>query len=704
MPLGEISALHLLAHSHRVQTRYRDASGQWQQAQPEALLAVLRALGAPLHQGTAAGVGEALRARRNARWERMVEPVVVAWSGSPAGIQLRAAGGGSGWLDCSLRLENGGASSWRLRWEDLPLTRLAHIEGSRFEVRTLGLPPGLPNGYHRLRLQTAGAAAESLVIAAPPRAWFPDASEERTSWGVFLPLYALRREGGWGAGDLGALQRLVEWTAALGGSAVGTLPLTAAFLDEPFEPSPYAPASRLFWNELFLDIESIPELAGCPAAQTMVASPAFQAERSRLEREPLVDYAAAMALKRRVLEPLSVAMTAAGGARRTAFDAYRRATPNLEEYAHFRAATEQQKKPWPDWPEPQRQGRLTPGDGAAAARRYHEYVQWLVHEQLVAVASAARDRAVQLYLDLPLGVHYNSYDVWKERESFALDAAGGAPPDALFAGGQDWGFPPLDPERSRASGHRYYAAALQNYMRHAHILRIDHVMGMHRLYWVPHGFSAKEGVYVHYPANELYAIVCLESHRNQCWVIGENLGTVPSYVNDSMRERGLRAMYVGQFALTGNAAEPLAPPAAGCLASMNTHDTPSFAGFSAGRDFEDRIGLGLLDAAGAEAEKAGRRAAIDALIAYFRRQGWLSATTSSPEEIVAACLKYLGRSQAELVLVNLEDLWGETESQNVPGTWRERPNWRRKARLSLEEFSRSPQVVKALHGVRPPSG
>ncbi|MSQ26836.1 MAG: hypothetical protein EXR51_01690 [Dehalococcoidia bacterium] len=351
-----------------------------------------------------------------------------------------------------------------------------------------------------------------------------------------------------------------------------------------------------------------------------------------------------------------------------------------------------------------RSGRLPREDGAAAARHYHEYVQWLCHEQLSGVEELASDRGVQLYLDLPLGVHYNSYDVWRERECFALDAAGGAPPDALFAGGQDWGFPPLHPEQSRSQGHRYYIGALRNYMRYAHILRVEHVMGMHRLYWVPNGFSAKQGVHVHYPAGELYAILCLESHRNRCWVIGENLGTVPSYVNVALQTRGLHSMYVGPFSLTGDPAQPLAPPPDGSLAGMNTHDTPTFAGYSAGRDIEDLIDLGLLDRTEAEHQMEWRWEALDTLAGYCRRQGWIGQGSPAPEELLAACLKYLGRSQAEMVLVNLEDLWGETDPQNVPGTWRERPNWRRRARLTLEEFTASPEVRDTLRGIIPSGG
>lgn len=331
-------------------------------------------------------------------------------------------------------------------------------------------------------------------------------------------------------------------------------------------------------------------------------------------------------------------------------------------------------------------------------------MQWLCHEQLSGVEELASDRGVQLYLDLPLGVHYNSYDVWRERECFALDAAGGAPPDALFAGGQDWGFPPLHPEQSRSQGHRYYIGALRNYMRYAHILRVEHVMGMHRLYWVPNGFSAKQGVHVHYPAGELYAILCLESHRNRCWVIGENLGTVPSYVNVALQTRGLHSMYVGPFSLTGDPAQPLAPPPDGSLAGMNTHDTPTFAGYSAGRDIEDLIDLGLLDRTEAEHQMEWRWEALDTLAGYCRRQGWIGQGSPAPEELLAACLKYLGRSQAEMVLVNLEDLWGETDPQNVPGTWRERPNWRRRARLTLEEFTASPEVRDTLRGIIPSGG
>lgn len=686
--------LERLAAAHGVQTRYRDAAGTLRTASPAALTATLRALGAPLDGES--GVAEALRARQAERRRSVIDPVVVAWSGAPAPALLRLPAATTGLVELTVMAEGGETRRWRVETGALRVLAGLELDGERVTVRVLPLPQGMVEGYHRLLVAGAGWDAEARLIVAPPRAWSPPDATGGPAWGVFLPLYALRTGRGWGVGDLSDLGRLALWAGGLGAGAVGTLPLTAAFLDRPFEPSPYAPASRLFWNELFLDVAALPGLATCDAAQAALGRAAFRRAGERLENARLVDYAAAARHKRQVVEPLARAHFAAapdGGAELRAFLA---ANPAAADYARFRAAIERRGDSWPSWPAPLRDGELGDGDYAPGPYHYHLYVQWQLRRQLETLARSTAARRVQLYLDLPLGVHHDSFDVWRERNSFALGASGGAPPDALFAGGQDWGFPPLHPERSRATGHRYFIAAVRNYMRHAHILRVDHVMGLHRLYWVPAGFSAREGVYVRYPAPDLYAVLCLESHRNRCRLVGENLGTVPPHVNAALARRNFHPMYVAQFALTGRATAPLEAPPPGSLASMNTHDTPTFAGFTKGTDLAELVDLGLLDGEAASARAAGRRQALAALAAYCRRRGWVPQRRPAPPVLLAGALRLLARSRAALVLINLEDLWGATGPQNVPGTWSERPNWRRRARLSLGEFGTLPQIVATL--------
>ena len=693
-PQLELDLLRRLAHAYRVQTGYHNIAGQWQEATPEALLHVLRALGAEL--ASPAGAADALRARSAALWECLVQPVTVLWDGAPAKVQLRVPEHRSQQQGaCTLLLENGEREQWALDLTALVTLRTMEVEGQSYHSKRLVLPRQLPWGYHRLLIELPGQSAETLLIVAPAQAWSPP---ERSEWGLFMPLYALRSSQDWGVGDLSALNALITWAGARGANVVGTLPLSASFLREPFEPSPYAPASRLFWNELFLDITSVPELQHSQTGQTLMTSAATVREAERLRSMPLVDYQQVAALKRSVLEELAHTFLSQPSQWRSQFRRYLEQHPTLQDYARFRATEEREAGPWLAWPERQRGGTLHASDFDDTSYQYHLYVQWLAAQQIDELAATAQQAEVQLYFDLPLGVHYNSYDVWRERGAFELSVAGGAPPDDFFTGGQNWGFPPYHPTSDRAQGYRYYRAVVRNYLQHAGILRIDHVMGLHRLFWIPSGMSPQDGVYVRYPAEELYAILLLESHRYQTRLIGENLGTVPPYVNAALQRHNIGAMYVGQFSLTGNPQQGLAEPLDNSLASMNTHDTPTFAGFWRGKDTEDRVAMGLLEPSGAMEVHTARQLRLNALTAFLRAQGWLK-DDDGPAETLAGCLRFLAASPAHTVLINLEDLWLEELPQNVPGTSRERPNWQRRARLSLEEFTEREDFQELLNEI-----
>jgi 4-alpha-glucanotransferase len=330
------------------------------------------------------------------------------------------------------------------------------------------------------------------------------------------------------------------------------------------------------------------------------------------------------------------------------------------------------------------------------AKDYHAYVQWLAEEQMSRVAKRARHNGVGLYLDLPLGVHQDGYDVWRQQECFALDAAGGAPPDPVFTKGQDWGFAPLHPSRLREHHHRYFIEVLRHHLRHARMLRIDHVMGLHRLYWVPRGLPATHGAYVSYPSEELHAILNLESHRHEAVIIGENLGTVPPAVNTAMKRHGMRPMYVVQYELRPRKDRPLGAVPSGALASINTHDMPPWKAFWDGLDIEDRIDLGLLDDEQAREERKVRHRLRKALVAFLRKGSTEGPREADAASVLRACLRRLGRSAAGSLLVTLEDLWLETEPQNTPGTSTERINWRRRIRHSLEALRRLPDVPAVL--------
>jgi len=285
-----------------------------------------------------------------------------------------------------------------------------------------------------------------------------------------------------------------------------------------------------------------------------------------------------------------------------------------------------------------------------------------------------------MYLDLPLGLHGAGYDTWRNPDLYVRGIAGGAPPDPVFTKGQNWGFPPMNPEELRRSRYQYVIAFLQNHLRYARLLRFDHVMGLHRLFWIPDGLTGDKGVYVEYPADELWAILSVESHRHRAGIVGENLGTVPPEVNAAMQKHDIRQMYVVQYEIMGDPDNPkLPPPPEKCVASLNTHDMPPYRAFLDGLDIDDRVKLGLIDEKIARKERRQR--------AKMRR-----VLKGTP-------LSFLSQSMANIVLANLEDLWEETLPQNVPATSTERPNWRRRARLSLEQIRRLAGIAEVLSHV-----
>lgn len=691
---GRVPGLTQLARLHGVQPYYYDAARQRRAASPDALLALLRALGAPVER--AADVRGALERRREESWTTPAEPVHLAWDGRPLPLELRLpAARADARARCTLTLEDGDARVWSARLGELEVE--AEHQG-RYVAKRLPLPSPLPPGYHRLRVEGLGDPAETLIVAAPRRAFGPHARE----WGAFLPLYALRSRRSPALGDLGDLRELAAWIGSLGGSAVATLPLFAAFLDadvRPFEPSPYAPATRLFWNELYLDLERAPGLADAPAAQELLGSAAYRRALRREARRELVDYRELAALRRPILAALAAAFPAA----EPAFRRFRERRPRLEEYARFRAAMRRQGTSWREWSARLRDGRIRPGDVDPADVRYHEYAQFALDEQLGELAQAgggneAETRPATLYLDIPLGVHRDGYDVWANRDLFPDGISAGAPPDALFGGGQDWGFPPLHPETLRRTGYRYFVDSLRTVMPFAGTLRFDHVMSLHRLYWIPEGFGAREGTYVRYPADELYAILALESHRHRTRIVGEDLGTVPQEVRAQMGRHHIARMYVLQYEATPAETPPVHAVVPDSVASLNTHDMPPFRGFWEGADIGDRLELGLIDDAGAREERRARAALCEKLASFLTAQGWLAGPADEPA-VLHAALAYLGAGDDWLTLAGLADLWGEDRPQNVPGTGEERPNWRRRARLSLEEMKRDPAVGGILRTI-----
>jgi 4-alpha-glucanotransferase len=601
------------------------------------------------------------------RWEKTNSRIAVRL---PAKEIARAA--------LRLRLEDGDE-------ESIPIRDLAQngvSDANREKIAELMLDvPELPTGYHTLAVESSSGIEECLLICAPKKVF----ARNQRQWGGFMPLYAAHSEKSWGAGNFTDWRELCKWMGSLGAGVMGTLPVMAALLEHPVcEPSPYSPASRLFWNEFFIDITAAPEFRASREAQKMAGSAIFLRTLDRFRSSEYIDYKEQWKLRRQVLETMARSFFAAPTERYVAFRAYLKARPDVEEYAQFRAACDAKKRSWHTWESDPKAGNLGKGDFSQEVKSFYLFIQWLAQEQMDAVLSACRESGVKFYLDLPLGVNPDGFDAWRYKDFFAPRVNAGAPPDSFFTKGQDWGFAPLHPQRTRELRYKYVIDYLRFQMRHTGLLRIDHVMGLHRLWWVPHGHPASAGAYVSYPAEELYAIISVESHRHQTTLVGENLGTVPPEVNKSMDRHGLRRMYVLQYEQQTKGPLPAAPSQV--VASLNTHDMPSFAAHWKGTDIDDRADLDLIPFRELAKEKRNRDALRKNLIAFLRKKKFLDTTRPTAAQVVDATLHFLAKSPAETVLVSLEDLWEEERSQNVPGTCTERPNWRRKSALTIENL------------------
>ncbi|MEA2592728.1 MAG: 4-alpha-glucanotransferase [Actinomycetota bacterium] len=682
-------------------TSYVDVENRRIRASRESLLSVLEALGAPISPDASSPreIGLALRARQRDLWRRTVEPVVVAWDGRLTTLRVRLpAGAAAGSLGGRLELEDGAVDTFRVDLDGAmgPAVRQrAEVDGNQYVSLDLRLGQRVPPGYHRLSVSAGRRRGEAVVIAAPRKA--AEGPEAPRLWGAFAPLYALHSAHSLGIGDFRDLGDLQDWIGEEGGHFVATLPLFATFLDHPFEPSPYSPVTRRFWNDVFIDVASLPELETSAAAREALA----EAAPGLLEagQEPLVDYHAVAAAKRSVLAAAAGSLISGGGTRREELERFAAADPALDDYAAFRAFGEAFRGPWQEWPDEARAGRLAPSGVPEDARNYHRYVQFVASGQL----AAARRSGAGLMLDLPLGVHPAGYDVWRERGAFLPRCTAGAPPDPMNAKGQDWGNPPLHPEGIRAGGYGYVIDSVRRLMARSGVLRIDHVMGLHRLFVIPPGHDASEGVYIRYRAEENYAVLCLESQRSDTMVVGEDLGTVPAECRRAMRAHRVYGCHVARWGIREDGLEPPPPTT---VASIGTHDMPPFAAWWRGLDITERLELGLITEEHAARDTAERERDRKLLVRALVRQGLLTAPLPGvdPEaEVLTAWLAFLARSDARAVLVFLEELWGETHSQNIPGTVNEHPNWRRRIPYPLEAIRSMPEVVgrlKLVHDLR----
>jgi (1->4)-alpha-D-glucan 1-alpha-D-glucosylmutase len=697
---AERADLRLLCRRHGIGTEYFDIWGRRREVPERGLRALLRAMAVPA--ADAADVRAGLRAAdaADAQAARRPLPPVVAFFDDvrPWVLPLAAATP---------------AAHWRLVEEGGRCHEGALAGG---EVK---LPADLALGYHRLELLAApgapalcGPGHAAQLLAAPRRCYLPPPlAAGARAWGPALQLYALRSGRNWGIGDFTDLKALVERCGRAGAAMVGLNPLHALFPDHPSHASPYSPSSRQFGNPLYLDVEAVAEFETARAVRSRVAGPEFQARLRDLRAAELVDYPGVAAAKREVLDALYEEFRVChleapeASPRARAFRQFQqRGGAALRRHALFEALQERHRGldasvyGWTDWPPADRDPGAPEVAAFLAANlarvEFFEYLQWQFEEQLAAVARAASDAglAIGLYADLAVSIDRGGADAWSGRDLYALEAGAGCPPDDFNLKGQDWGLLPLLPEPLRACAYAPFVATLRANMRHAGALRIDHVMGLSRLFWVPRGDLPEAGAYVDYPFEHLLAIVALESHRQACMIVGEDLGTVPDEVRRAMDRGGLLSYRVLYFSRRDDGAF-LAPAEfpREALVTATTHDLATLAGYWEGRDIERRRALQLFPDAPAEARFAAEREHDrPRLVEALRREGLLpdGADAAAPMDsaLAGAVQSYLARSPARLLSVQLEDIFGCRDQVNLPGTVDEYPNWRRKLPLALEEW------------------
>lgn len=652
-------------------------------------MAVLRALGCQIEREEDSP--DALRRRQLEVLRDRTPPALVAWDGvaPPLPLQLEEREGAPR-IEIRIELDGGGERSIVCDLAELEIVHREHAADQVFLRRHAALGEDLPLGCHKLTVVINERSSNTTIISAPSRAFRPRV--EKREWGIFLPLYAAHDRDGHALGHFSHLDQLGSWAAMLGARVVSTLPLNAMFLEDPCIPSPYSPISRMFWSELYIDVAAAGRSAGW-------SSDGGGPSRSTQATPALIHYDAEMRDRRQTLERISEHAWSHDSTHKALREQVS-LDPELDLFARFRTCVEGHGVDWRSWrgDAMDAASKGTPVDNGSW--RYHVFCQVEARRQLGIVRDKLAENDVSLYLDLPLGAHPDGFDAWRRREIFARGASVGAPPDALFSEGQNWGFAPVDPRQSRLTGHRYFQDSLRAPLEFARVLRIDHAPALHRLYWIPEGAEATEGVYVHYAADEHYAMLNLESHRAGAHIIGEDLGAVPRYVTESLQTRGATTMCVAQLELDSDKAPELldATPAE-ALACVNTHDTPTFAGFWRAADVEDRKALGLLSVMDLAREREKRAELRERVIKWLGAD--LTARPGAPEvgEVYEAILRRLAASPSLLLLVSLEDLWGETSPQNVPGTSAERPNWRRRSARAIDDIVSDPAIEGLLREI-----
>ena len=656
-----------------LQTGYKAVGGTFVESAHESLISLLGELsGQRFDASVSSGkveswLQERITQAREKHFSRVLEPVQVLWTGEVPAFKIRLPEPAlSKPIEFTIALEGGeslGGSELKPR-----IIRRSVYNATTFVHVSVPLARELPVGYHELSVRYEGGEAKGKLFSAPKKTTAFTKTLPAKQWGMFAPLYGMKSQTDWGIGDLTEMARAQKEIHERGGGFFGTLPLLSSSGEgTEYDPSPYSPVSRLFWNEIFLDVESLVRKTKSPAAEALINKKSFQESLAKVRETKFVDYPAVFSLKKQVLKILSIEFFENGGADTAAFRDFLKRAPLVKTYAEFRSTDTQE-------------------------RDYHIYVQYEMDQNLKLLSDKTKEgSAAGLYLDFPVGVSRAGFDASHFRSSFLNGASAGAPPDAFFSGGQSWGFSPLHPTRLRDEGYTYFIQCVRLHMQYAKILRLDHIMGLHRIYAIPDGMDPKSGTYIRYRENEFFALLLIEAERAGVRIVGENLGTVPEAIDAALANHDCLGMWVLPFEGGDHPAVAIKKAPRRSLACLNTHDMVPFKGHLEVLDLKWFEDLKVLD------PKLGAELRVDR-----KRQvkSWIKDLGIKDEhEIFKKLLELMAVSEPELLLVNIEDLWDETEPQNIPGTWKEYPNWRKKIQLPFESWSTNKEIKSFLETI-----
>ncbi|MCW7554239.1 4-alpha-glucanotransferase [Endozoicomonas gorgoniicola] len=690
---------------------YEDWAGRPVSVPTELKIPILQAMGFNLsnNDNTRAAIDHC----QQQQWEHLVAPVNVVHQGQPFTIDMyipesRLSNAFKG----EFELESGRRRSISVKADSLEIIDRQSFPDRDLVKLSLELPEDLPTGYHRLTLKNRNLEAISLIIVAPATCYEPESLKQgHKIWGSAIQLYTLRTEHDWGIGDFSSLKQLAEKLASQGAHIVGLNPIHALYPANPLHASPYSPSSRNFINPLYLDVTAIPEFADSTEARAMVNDPGFQGAIADARKAEYVDYVQVASLKFKVLALLFKEFqhnhVKTGTPRGKAFLNFcdirgasldRHATYEAL-YAHFRQL-DIMSWGWPCWPDDYQTPDSDAVKGFSEQNRdaidYYKYLQWLSEIQLAEAQKSALDAGMQvgIYRDLAVGVDRGGADVWSNRAVYCLDASVGAPPDGVAPQGQNWGLPPFNPVTLKQQHYAPFIEMVRSNMSHCGALRIDHVMGLLRLWWCPNGKTADFGAYTYYPLNDLLGIIKLESQRRECLVFGEDLGTIPPEIEASLPPARCYSNEVVLFSCEGDrfmSPGEFRPMALTCISN---HDVPTLKAWWNCLDLDLRHELGIYNAEKTEAQKLARHqdkmALVHTLIDINERPRGMNpdhiSTLGYTRDVMEKLHYYLAKTTSKIVVLQLEDVLQIESPVNVPGTSSEYPNWQRKLTETLESL------------------